>query len=103
MTGDGQRERPEFRGFFRLPPEEQQRRRDAGLRRGRDYRWSAPTIARVVDPTHGTVIVPSRSKYAALLCAAETWGCKWTELEGAKVMCPQAGDVAVKPRLRKEI
>ncbi len=103
IGNDDQPKRPEFRGFFQLPPEEQQRRRDAGLRRGWDYRWSAPTIARVVDPTRGTVVVPSRSKYAALLCAAEVWGCRWTELDGAQVMCAQPGDVAVKPRLRKEI
>ncbi len=102
MTRDDQPKKPEFRGFFQLPPEDAQRRREAGKRRGFRHRWSAPTIAQVVDPVRGIIIVPCRSKYAALLCAAEAWGCRWTELDGAQVMCAQVGDVAVRPPFRRQ-
>ncbi len=94
---DNRRERPEYMGVYQLPPEEAQRRRETGERRGVQHRWSAPTIARVVDPVRGTVVVPCRSKFAALLCAAETWGCRWVELDKAEVLRPQVGDVAVTP------
>lgn len=84
-------------GFYQLPPEEFQRRRAAGELRGRKYRWSATTIARVIDPVRGTIVVPHRSNTAAIFCAAEAWGCRWAELTGAKVMRAEPGDVAVKP------
>ena len=33
----------------------------------------------------GTVVVPHGSNFAALLNAAEVWGCDWTEIRDAEV------------------
>lgn len=49
------------------------------------YQWTALRQARVFHPVYGEVTVPSRSKYAALLCAAEVWQCDWTEIREAEV------------------
>ena len=62
----------------------------------REYRWSAQAKARVMHPTRGTTVVPCRSKLAALMNAAEVWGCRLTELEGARVWAAKPGDVAEK-------
>jgi hypothetical protein len=42
-------------------------------------------VARVEHPAHGSVVVPHRSNYAALLNAAEVWRCDWMEIRDAKV------------------
>ena len=49
--------------------------------RARRERWQA----KVVHPTRGTVVVPHGSNFAALLNAAEVWGCDWTEIRDAEV------------------
>lgn len=49
------------------------------------YQWTAPRQARVFHPVYGEATVPCRSKYAALLCAAEVWECDWTEVREAEV------------------
>lgn len=36
--------------------------------------------SRVVHPRFGEVIVPHTSNYAAMLNAAEYWGCDWLEI-----------------------
>ena len=46
-------------------------------RRARESRWKAKTCSRVVHPRFGEVIVPHTSNYAAMLNAAEYWGCDW--------------------------
>ena len=49
-------------------------------RRARESRWKAKTCSRVVHPRFGEVIVPHTSNYAAMLNAAEYWGCDWWEI-----------------------
>jgi len=39
----------------------------------------------VVSRKYGTVVVPHGSNFAALLNAAEVWGCDWTEIRDAEV------------------
>lgn len=46
--------------------------------RARRERWQASGCARVVSRKYGTVVVPHGSNFAALLNAAEVWGCDWT-------------------------
>ena len=50
------------------------------VRRAREERWRVRGRARVVHPKYGAVVVPHRSNYAALLNAAEYWGCDWLEI-----------------------
>ena len=52
-------------------------------RRARESRWNAKTCARVVHPRFGEVIVPHTSNYAAMLNAAEYWGCNYFNYEFA--------------------
>lgn len=49
--------------------------------RARRERWQASGCARVVSRKYGTVVVPHGSNFAALLNAAEVWGCDWTEMQ----------------------
>lgn len=49
-------------------------------RRARESRWKVKTCSRVVHPRFGEVIVPHTSNYAAMLNAAEYWGCDWLEI-----------------------
>ena len=59
--------------------------------RARRERWQASGCARVVSRKYGTVVVPHGSNFAALLNAAEVWGCDWTEIRDAEVWrsrCP---------------
>lgn len=69
------------------------------MERVREERWNAPGRARVEHPKRGTVVVPHSSNLAALMNAAEYWGCDWTEIRDAKVWKaePEDGPV-VKPR-----
>lgn len=59
-------------------------------------RWQKKTIARVTHPKHGTVVVPCGSKLSAIICAAEVWGCKDTDILSADVWRAEPGDVPVK-------
>lgn len=56
--------------------------------RARRERWQASGCARVVSRKYGTVVVPHGSNFAALLNAAEVWGCDWTEIRDAEVWRP---------------
>lgn len=53
--------------------------------RARRERWQVSGCARVVSRKYGTVVVPHGSNFAALLNAAEVWGCDWTEIRDAEV------------------
>ena len=53
--------------------------------RARFHRWQVPGRSKVVHPAHGSVVVPHASNLAAILNAAEVWGCDWTELRDAEV------------------
>lgn len=67
--------------------------------RSREERWNALGRSRVVHQKYGTVVVPHSSNLAALMNAAEYWGCDWTEIRGAQVWAAKPGDgPAVKPR-----
>lgn len=58
-------------------------------------RWEVKTISKVVHHTRGTVVVPHRSNLAALMNAAEVWGCDWTEIRDAEVWAADPGAVPV--------
>lgn len=67
--------------------------------RERKARWKAPGRARVVHSRYGTVVVPHSSNFAAILNAAEYWGCDWVEVLDAKVWAAGPGDgPPVRPR-----
>lgn len=67
--------------------------------REREQRWNAKGRARVVHPKYGKVIVPHHSNFAAILNAAEYWGCDWLEVLGAEVWLALPGDgPLVKPK-----
>ena len=78
----------------------EQIRRDA-LARARFHRWQAPGRARVEHPAHGSVVVPHASNLAAILNAAEVWGCDWTELRDAKVWAAPGEKAVPMPTLYK--
>lgn len=59
-------------------------RRDAA-ERSRRQRWSAGGVARVRHPKYGTVVVPHHSNLAAVMNAAEVWGCQWSDILDAEV------------------
>lgn len=63
--------------------------------RARRERWQASGCARVVSRKYGTVVVPHGSNFAALLNAAEVWGCDWTEIRDAEVWRAGAEDKPV--------
>lgn len=65
--------------------EEERRRKERAEKLARRNRWAFPGKVRVVHPKYGEVIVPGASKFAAILCAAEKWGCPWAEITDAKV------------------
>ena len=77
--------------------------RQAVMERSRRERWAAPGKSKVTHQDHGSVVVPHRSNYAALLCAAEVWGCSWVEIsDGATVRAVEPGEEPVKmPTLYK--
>lgn len=60
--------------------------------RARRERWQASGCARVVSRKYGTVVVPHGSNFAALLNAAEVWGCDWTEIRDAEVWRADKGE-----------
>ena len=55
------------------------------LKRQRERRLSAPGRARVTHPRYGSVVVPCSSGFAAVMNAAELWGCDWAEIIDASV------------------
>lgn len=64
--------------------------------RNRRERWSAKGRSRVTHPSHGSVVVPHGSNFAALLNAADVWGCDWLEIRGAKVWAAEPGETVAK-------
>lgn len=62
----------------------EQTRREA-VARARFHRWQAPGRSRVVHPAHGSIVVPHASNLAAILNAAEVWGCDWVKILDAEV------------------
>lgn len=81
-----------------MNPERAELHRQACLR-SREERWNAKGRACVVHPERGTVVVPHSSNLAALLNAAEYWGCSWLEIRDAEVWAARPEDgPAVKPR-----
>lgn len=48
-------------------------------------RWSKPAKARVVHPTHGSIIVPCGSGLSSIMCAADIWKVPWDTLMDARV------------------
>lgn len=67
---------------------------NAAARRERIHRWRVPGRSRVVHPAHGSVVVPHASNLAAIMNAAEVWGCDWAEILDAQVWAA-AGEKAV--------
>ena len=63
----------------------EEKRQEAAAERERELRWKAQTSARVVHPLYGELVVPNRSNFAAILCAAEVWGVDWSEVLNAEV------------------
>ena len=55
---------------------------EAAKRRSWEYQWSSGAVAEVRHPDFGSVYVPARSPYAAVLCAAEVWGVDWMRIRG---------------------
>lgn len=67
--------------------------------RTRAERWNAPGRSRVVHQKYGAVVVPHSSNLAAVMNAAEYWGCDWSTITDAKVWLTEPGDgPVVKPR-----
>ena len=60
-----------------------QLRRCANLERRN--RLAFPGNVRVTHPARGEIVVPGASPFAAILCAAEAWGCDWMEIREARV------------------
>lgn len=80
----------------KVDPVKRSRDLAAAKGRARKSRWSAPARARVVHPARGTVVVPHSSNLAAVMNAAEVWGCDWAEITDAQVWTAELGDVPVK-------
>ena len=75
--------------------------RTAADRRARAHRWSVPGRSKVVHPAHGSVVVPHASNLAAIMNAAEVWGCDWTEILDAQVWAAPGEKAAPMPTLYK--
>ena len=63
------------------------------MERSRLERWEPKALARVTHPDHGSVVVPHRSNLAAVMNAAEVWGCDWLEITNATVYAAEPGAV----------
>ena len=79
---------------WKLSPEEIRYRTVIVPERDRLYRWAAPCKARIEHPAYGVIVVPHRSNYAAMECAAEAWGCDPAELLDCGVWLAEPGAVA---------
>lgn len=58
--------------------------RRSAAERARIHRWNVPGKSRVTHPAHGSVVVPHTSNLAAVMNAAEVWGCDWAEILDAE-------------------
>ena len=63
------------------------------VERSRRERWDSKSLARVTLPNLGSVVVPHRSNLAAVMNAAEVWGCDWMEITDATVYVAEPGAV----------
>ena len=59
--------------------------RRAAEERSRIHRWQVPGSSWVVHQAHGAVVVPHASNLAAVMNAAEMWGCDWVTILDAEV------------------
>lgn len=73
--------------------------RAAAAQRARIHRWRAPGRARVIHPDHGSIVVPHSSNLAAILNAAEVWGCDWVKILDAEVWAAPGEKAASMPTL----
>lgn len=90
-AGCGNGEKWNDRGTRGHPP--------AGNRKRAGKPLERKSRACVTHPKYGSVVVPHSSNLAALMNAAEYWGCDWSEITDASVMVAKPGDgPAVKPK-----
>lgn len=75
---------------------------EASRKRERNERWSAQGKAIVQHPAYGAVIVPAASKFAAICCAAEVWGCDWMDIRDAKSVAAK-GNAPIGPVQKGEV
>lgn len=78
---------------------------DTTEERSRKERWMAKGRARVSHPLYKPVIVPHASAYAAILNAAEYWGCSYMDIhDDVKVeWVPQkTGPLVIPKEFREE-
>ena len=75
--------------------------RAAAARRARIHRWSRPRQGQSNTPGPRSVVVPHCSNLAAILNAAEVWGCNWVEILDAQVWAAQGEQAAPMPTLHK--
>lgn len=77
----------------------------AATQREREQRWNAPCRAKVVHPKYGSIIVPHCSNFAAILNAAEYWGCDWLEVINAEVWWarPEDGQAVTMPEIYRNV
>lgn len=94
--GGGGRVKP-----FNFSAESQRQTRKAAEERARIHRWRVPGRSRVTHPAHGSVVVPHCSNLAAILNAAEVWGCNWVEILDAQVWAAQGEQAVPMPTLYK--
>lgn len=66
-------------------PDEQSMEHKINVERQNRRRRTFPARARVTHPVHGEIIVPCASPLAAVMCAAEAWGCDWAEVLDSEV------------------
>lgn len=73
----------------------------AAIQREREQRWSAPARAKIEHPKYGVVVVPHYSNFAAVLNAAEYWGCDWLEIINVRVWRaePEDGPAVAMPEI----
>lgn len=77
----------------------------AAIQREREQRWAAPSCARVEHPKYGRIVVPHYSNFAAVLNAAEYWGCDWVEIINAEVWRaePEDGPAVAMPEIYRNV
>lgn len=76
------------RGIYTMTAEERraewerQRKKERRLvkERASSLRWRHPVKVRVSHLGRKSVIVPHASKYAAILCACDLWGCRFADV-----------------------
>lgn len=59
---------------------ERRREQQAAEERSRALRWKVKAMVQASHPQYPTITVPHASKFAAILCASEVWGCNWADI-----------------------